>query len=177
MAFRYDPLVPEAGYIRLLTLQPSPDPLANIECTIAHDAVGQAKYAALSYTWGSVEEKQSITLNRYSFAVTKNLFTALQHLRSVNEPITLWIDAICINQEDVDERTHQVKQMVQIYKNATQVLIWMGEEIEHLDAAISLMNCEFRRDGWDALVKLLERPWWSRVWIIQEVVYGKDPVV
>ena len=96
MAFAYDPLVLEAGSIRLLTLQPSPDPLADIECTIAHDVVGQAKYTALSYTWGSVEEKQSITLNRYTFAVTKNLFIALQHLRSVNEPLTLWIDAICL---------------------------------------------------------------------------------
>ena len=232
MEFTYDPLELEVGYIRLLTLQPSPDPLADIECTIAHEATSQANYTALSYTWGSVEEKQFITLNRCSFAVTRNLFVALQHLRSGNESLTLWIDAICINQQDVDERTHQVRQMVEIYKNAIQVFIWMGEEIEHLDAAISLMNrCkqtmepgaygvprvegavdsaasefrrngldvqiklviepvgfgveglvdlaedEFRRKGWDALVKLLERPWWSRVWIVQEVVYGKDPVV
>jgi hypothetical protein len=77
MAFTYDPLELEVGYIRLLTLQPAPDPLAGIECTIAHNAISQAKYTALSYTWGSVEEKQFITLNSCSFAVTKNLFVAL----------------------------------------------------------------------------------------------------
>jgi len=49
MAFTYDPLELEVGYIRLLTLQPSPDPLADIECTLAHNAVSQAKYTALSY--------------------------------------------------------------------------------------------------------------------------------
>lgn len=198
MAFIYKPLEFEVGYIRLLTLKPSPDPLANIECTITHDAVGQAKYTALSYTWGDLQEKQSITLNCNVFTVTKNLLVALQHLRSENESLTLWIDAICINQEDIDERTQQVKQMVEIYKNATQVFIWMGEEIENFDAAISLMNrckqamdpggfgieglvhfadSKFRREGWDALAKLLERPWFSRVWIIQEAVYGKDPIV
>ena len=182
MEFTYDPLELEVGYIRLLTLQPSPDPLADIECTIAHEATSQANYTALSYTWGSVEEKQFITLNRCSFAVTRNLFVALQHLRSGNESLTLWIDAICINQQDVDERTHQVRQMVEIYKNAIQVFIWMGEEIEHLDAAISLMNrckqtmepgaygvprvegavdsaaSEFRRNGLDVQIKLVIEP-------------------
>jgi hypothetical protein len=119
-------------------------------------------------------------------------------LRTANEPLKFWIDAISINQEDDNERTHQVRQMVEIYKSATQMFIWMGEEIEHLDAATSLMRrckqcmdkggfgveghvglakSELRKDGWEALAKLLERPWWSRVWVIQEAVYGKDPVV
>jgi hypothetical protein len=77
MSFICDPLELEVGYIPLLTLQPSPDPLADIECTIAYNDICQAEYTALFYTWGSVEEKQFTTLNSRSFAVTKNLFVAL----------------------------------------------------------------------------------------------------
>lgn len=108
MAFKYDALEHEIGLIRLLTLQPSLDFSADIECTISHDAIDQAKYTALSYTWGSVEDKQFISLNGHRFSVTKNLFLALQDLRG-SEHLKIWIDAICINQEDVDERTNQVK--------------------------------------------------------------------
>jgi hypothetical protein len=88
--------------------------------------------------------------------------------------------------------------MIDIYKNATQVLIWMGEKIKNFEEAISLMNwvksvmssgfgvtenlvdfagSKWRMEGWKALVELLKRPWWSRVWIIQEIVFGNDPVV
>jgi hypothetical protein len=196
--FKYESFKENLGTFRLVTVQPSTNPSASIECTITHDQITGANYNALSYTWGDPNQKGTITLNGSPFSVSKNLFVALEHLRDKKEPLTLWIDAICINQADVDERTQQVKQMIDIYKNATQVLIWMGEEIENFEAAIDLMNwvksvmssglwvtdnlvdfagSPYRMEAWKALVELLKRPWWSRVWIIQEAVFGNDPVV
>lgn len=196
--YQYDPLDHQVGSIRLITIQPSPNRSAKIECTIAYDNIGKAQYRALSYTWGSPDDKQTISLNGRPFQVTKNLFMALERLRNEKEPLTLWIDAICINQEDDDERTHQVRQMTEIYKKATQVFVWMGEEIKNLEAAISLMHrlkqcmdkggfgieglaglaeSKHRAKGWEALTELLKRPWWSRIWILQEAVFGNDLVV
>jgi hypothetical protein len=71
----------------------------------------------------------SISLNGQSFAVTPNLFIALKHLRNAEEPRVLWIGAICINQEDIEERGKQVQIMSKIYSNAIRVLVWLGEEI------------------------------------------------
>lgn len=196
--FKYERLDRQVGSIRVVTVQPSTDREADIECTISHDAVGSAKYIALSYTWGDPDDKQRISLNGKDLEVTKNLHVALRYLRRPTEPIALWIDAICINQSDDDERTHQVKQMLDIYKRAAQVYIWMGEGIENMDAAISLMTrakyymspdgmgleglvdlaqSRWRSDAWKAVAELLQRPWWSRAWIIQEVAYGNDPLV
>ena len=114
MAYQYDPLDHQVGHLRLVTIQPSPNHSAKIECILTHDHLGRAQYCALSYTWGNPDNKQTISLNGRPFEVTKNLFVALQDLRNGNESLTLWIDAICINQEDVDERTYQVRQMVEI---------------------------------------------------------------
>ena len=110
----------------------------------------------------------------------------------------LWVDAICINQDDDDERTDQVRLMREIYRQAKHVFVWMGADIEGMEEGISLMHrvkqCEhqgvgyleglielcgskFRKGGWDALTELMKRAWWTRVWIIQEAVVGGDVVV
>ncbi|KAH7371305.1 heterokaryon incompatibility protein-domain-containing protein [Pyrenochaeta sp. MPI-SDFR-AT-0127] len=198
MAYQYNNLEPQVGSIRLITIQPSLGRTAPVDCTIAHAGLESAQYSALSYTWGSPENKQDISLNGKPFWVTQNLFSALKDLRHTTESLTLWIDAICINQEDIDERTQQVKEMTSIYRKATRVYVWMGEAIENLDAAISLLNwlkacmnsgdlrigrlvglieSNHRMEGWEALTELLRRPWWSRVWILQEVVFGKELTV
>ena len=187
MPYQYDPLDHQVGSLRLVMIQLSPNRSANIECLLTHDNLGEVQYSALSYTWGSPDNKETISLDGRPFEVTKNLFVALQDLRHEDKPLTIWIDAICINQEDVNERTAQVRQMVEIYIKATNLFIWMGQEIEELDAAISLMHrfkqcmekgrfgieglvglveSNFRASGWKALTQLLTSPWWSRVWII-----------
>lgn len=196
--FQYAPLDHHIPSIRLVTVLPSPDPSADIKCAVSHDVLGSAKYIALSYTWGDANDKVVITVADDYLEVTKTLHVALRHVRLAQEPITLWVDAICINQTDVDERNHQVRQMIDIYKKAEQVYIWLGEPIEHMDAAISLMNrakyyidnknigidglidlasSKFRKSGWQATTELLHRPWWSRVWILQEATYGTSPIV
>ncbi|KAH8689780.1 HET-domain-containing protein, partial [Phaeosphaeriaceae sp. PMI808] len=172
MAYQYNKLEPQVGSIRLITIQPSSGRTAPVYCTIAHAGLESAQYSALSYTWGSPENKQDISLNGKPFQVTQNLFSALKDLRHATEPLTLWIDAICINQEDIDERTQQVKEMTSIYRKVTRVYVWMGEAIENLDAAISdlrigglvgLIESNHRMECWKVLTELLRRPWWSRV--------------
>lgn len=117
----------------------------------------------------------------------------LRHLRFKEVERTLWIDALCINQDDVDERTEQVQKMRRIYSLADQVLAWLGEAADGSDEAIPAIEDiaaklsgrpiatislqELREIGiqpeainWTAIWKLCERPYWSRVWIIQELM-------
>jgi Heterokaryon incompatibility protein (HET) len=83
-------------------------------------------YEALSYVWGDSERRKSMILNNQHFAITPNLYTALQHIRSETSNRFLWIDAICINQADKSERNYQLSIMGDIYKCAQQVVNWLG---------------------------------------------------
>ncbi|KAI6335200.1 hypothetical protein MCOR29_000356 [Pyricularia oryzae] len=97
-------------------------------------------YEALSYTWGDATHQHEIELNGKVHLVTSNLYQALRDLRLENEDRVLWVDAICINQQDVRERGHQVGQMTLTYQNADRVLIWLGPGSKHTDAILSWMN-------------------------------------
>jgi hypothetical protein len=91
-------------------------------------------YRALSYCWGDRTVQPEIDLNGSSFFVGENLFYALKRLRAFewgDIELTIWIDTICINQNDTIERNHQVSHMRRIYGPAREVLIWVGEETEN----------------------------------------------
>lgn len=129
-----------------------------------------------------------------------NLFLALKHFRYLEEPRVLWIDAICINQDGVPERGKQVQIMSKIYSKARRVIVWFGEEAPTDALAFDLLHRWYRRinsQGHDldplgevlgdlvaegrvpsftALCRLLERRWFRRVWVIQEVVVATNTV-
>jgi hypothetical protein len=85
------------------------------------------KFEALSYVWGSQEDLKQITCNKVSLSVTKNLFEALMALRDgIDEDRYLWVDAICINQNDSAEKAFQVRNMLTIYEKAVRVIAWLG---------------------------------------------------
>lgn len=101
--------------------------------------------------------------------------------------LEIWVDALCINQSDPGERSRQVKLMPQIYTNAFLIMMWLGEEEENTRLAFDLIRdvphdhlVELVRDGnenseqWEALGSLLARPYWSRVWILQEVLLSRE---
>jgi hypothetical protein len=96
-------------------------------------------YTALSYCWGTTEDKKQITLNEETFMVTQNLATALQYLRREGRPEGLWIDSICINQDDKDEKTEQVQQMKSIYESANEVVVWLGPAADNSDIIMDLL--------------------------------------
>jgi hypothetical protein len=114
--------------IRLLYLQPKTDGDI-IKCTLKHARLSEKpKYEALSYVWGpkDTQNERSFVIDDARFSVRENLWIALQHLRLESESRVLWIDAICINQEETQERNHQVSQMGNIFKLAFRVVVWLG---------------------------------------------------
>lgn len=99
------------------------------------------RYESLSYTWGQLDgEEHYVSLNGEDFNVTPNLELALQALRKPNEPRTMWIDAICINQDDLQERSEQVQIMANIYQRAHTTIVWLGPEDERSDHPIRLIQ-------------------------------------
>ncbi|CZR60406.1 uncharacterized protein PAC_10302 [Phialocephala subalpina] len=86
------------------------------------------KYDALSYTWGSQDLTHEVNICGKPYPVTSNLYGALEHLRREDgDKSTIWIDAICINQQDHYEQTQQVNMMAGIYRNGRLVVMWLGE--------------------------------------------------
>ena len=91
---------------------------------------GWGDYLALSYTWGDANQRRNITVNGATISVTANLEAALRSIRDsrvLKAGVKLWVDALCINQDDLEERNRQVKRMQSIFSNAQSVFVWLGE--------------------------------------------------
>ncbi|KAI1742242.1 heterokaryon incompatibility protein-domain-containing protein [Xylaria scruposa] len=128
----YRPLQP--GEIRLVTLLPG-SITSRIQCRLSYHTLDEGlRYDALSYYWGDPKITQPITLDDHSINITAELERALRHLRTPDEKRILWIDALCINQNDAVERNHQVADMFYIYQTAQRVRIWIGRESEECDS-------------------------------------------
>ncbi|KAK4203214.1 heterokaryon incompatibility protein [Triangularia verruculosa] len=95
-------------------------------------------YKALSYTWGSGNERCEVPLSGRVFEVTLSLSIALRALRGVDDSLTLWIDQVCINQPDDEERSSQVSLMGHIYSRAEEVLVWLGPEADDSNEVMDL---------------------------------------
>ncbi|RBR07518.1 uncharacterized protein FIESC28_10599 [Fusarium coffeatum] len=121
--------------IRLLTLHPASDENDQICCSLSHAELNPQNdstapvYEALSYVWGEPIFSEPILLNDQKFFVTPSLKYALSYLRSKTEPRTLWVDAVCINQSDMEERNHQVALMREIYSRCQRDIAWIDPMI------------------------------------------------
>jgi hypothetical protein len=121
--------------IRLVTIQEGHFD-DTIHCNLSKVSLrDEPAYEALSYTWGDLTSRGRIYLNGRPYQVTKNLKSALRYLRHVDKPRVLWIDALCINQKDIPERNSQVMHMNGIYREALEVVAWVGEEGDDSDLA------------------------------------------
>ncbi|KAI0509646.1 heterokaryon incompatibility protein-domain-containing protein [Xylaria bambusicola] len=139
--FKYDQIDSLLGgdHIRVLTLAASDtftDPIDVSLSTV--NLMSLPTYEALSYCWGNASDQGLIWCNGKPFPVTRNLESALRRLRQSRGNRLLWIDAICINQDDLAERAYQVNLMRHIYKNAERVLIWLGEDSEDSELVFPL---------------------------------------
>lgn len=189
--------------IRVLDLAPSSDPNSRIRCSIRHVYLDEnPSYKALSYVWGSDQETLPISIDGKVYQVTVNCHAALQRLRLADEGVTLWIDSICINQQDVYEKSFQIVLMTDIYSFAEEVYVWLGHSGREKDAndepeevkAITLIkdlakSREIFDDSekfikvcaggdaadsrWTALAKLFQHQWFERLWVQQEIVVAK----
>ncbi|KAH8650542.1 heterokaryon incompatibility protein-domain-containing protein [Tricladium varicosporioides] len=142
-AYKYLPIDLDGPSFRLLQLFKG-SIADDVHCNLIEAWISQSEggmpYNALSYTWGSMEKKATITVNGTLMHVTSNLFIALQNLRFEDEDRILWVDAICINQDDEQERGHQVRQMSEIYKEAEEVIIWLGNGSQETDFVMGFMR-------------------------------------
>lgn len=136
--FVYKALNKNNDEIRIVALQPSLDPTAAIECKILVAKLrDHPEYEALSYMWGSSSCPRAINIRGEEYKVTYNLWLALKRLRYAEEDRVLWVDAICINQEDTRKRNHEVGLMSSIYEQAKRVAVWLGPETEESRQAIA----------------------------------------
>jgi hypothetical protein len=130
-------------------------------------------YVALSYTWGDLQgDKQAVYINGETCEATENLYSFLCYFRvdseNQNGHTYLWIDQLCINQKDVEERSRTVRFMADIYSRATFVVSWLGHDRETVEAAGFLKDDPIR-----CAVALLNNPYFTRLWIVQEVILAR----
>lgn len=133
--------LPGGHHIRILSLSPSEnlsDPI-HIQLSTVKLA-DEPKFVALSYCWGDATDKLPIVCNGQEFLVTRNLDSALRHVRDDEKERILWIDAICINQNSISERSYQVSLMQTIYRIASAVIVWLGDADADSDLVFPL--CE-----------------------------------
>ena len=146
------------------------------------------RYEAISYAWGDATQRASLTLNGVIHHASQSLVDALSQFRQQNAPIALWADQLCINQNDVIEKSHQIRLMATIYQQARRVKVWLGKagprnaELMRFLAGETFASIngatpfqEARNASFYALLTiLLSRPWWTRVWVLQEVILARE---
>ncbi|KAM0420550.1 hypothetical protein ACHAPT_011719 [Fusarium lateritium] len=147
----YQPLNKGTNELRLLEILPSEDNSATIQVTFStrpfEDARGN--FIPFSYVWGDPKDTETISINGIPKKVTKNLADFLRQTRALlpdilakahwEKPALFWADAICINQDDIDERNHQVQLMKDIYSSAPTALTWLGHT-ENASLAAKLLD-------------------------------------
>ena len=204
--FRYTPISSESPVIRLLRIKQAHLRIDPIECELVDVSLDATpEYAALSYHWGEPIFSEKIVCNGQSLAVTSNLHGALKRYRQDSRFIKnpLWVDAICINQNDKVELSAQLLLMRMIFKQAEVVNISLGDAPPNWYSGFGLMHrlsCvgKFTDDrvdltfsqisavygfppmdhsAWNAYFHLFSAPWFRRTWVIQEVVLARRGVV
>ncbi|KAI0405500.1 HET-domain-containing protein [Xylaria palmicola] len=204
--FEFLPIDSSRGQIRLLKIAPG---RAGEIIRCSYEVVSvedNVPYQTLSYVWGEIKESRTIIVEGTEAELTDNLFDALTHMRHETKTRRLWVDALCINQEDTMEKTAQVNMMHNIYVNCVQCNMWMGgidagamglAEQEALKAATGALEAVRIFAGKDsksglpsslatsahhvragkALKALLHTPWWSRIWTVQEATSPRNSSV
>ncbi|KAI3321030.1 heterokaryon incompatibility protein-domain-containing protein [Xylariaceae sp. AK1471] len=179
-----------------------------IKCELIHTTLDDnvIPYEAVSYTWGTMMRTNSVYVKGNRLPITSNLWRLLHDLRNLDTDRYLWVDAICINQDDDLERGHQVHRMKHIYRGAERVLFYLSPQASIADVVMSSL-AELQKsvagtrwaaddERWDAtwrevqtrlrcqyhdlelrqrqgLEYLLQRPFFRRVWILQEVASAR----
>ena len=192
------------SYIRLVTLLPG-EKEGEISCSIAVHQLSQSpQYEAVSYCWGDPANKTQIKLDGEEklLSIPSNLNSFLLCMRAKGPKRTLWVDSVCIDQTNNEEKSRQVQLMCEIYRRATRTLIWLGVESVNSTAGLALANRLYKasqsgekKNGakrswwptanqdqltivpsktWKAFFDLFNRPWFTRAWVVQEVVVSSN---
>ncbi|KAJ4388133.1 hypothetical protein N0V93_008738 [Gnomoniopsis smithogilvyi] len=203
--FDYKPINLSENTIRILRLH-SGKYYDEIKCELIEIPLDQEKiisYDALSYTWGDQPVQEPIVLDKKEALVTRNLDEALRCIRLDDKDKYLWVDALCINQTNDEEKSHQVARMRFIYQSAEETIIWLGpsnpDTVLLMEFATKLNKRGHEKDKyswpsvWESMERewneinigpgdprliglqnMLNRTWFRRVWIIQEVAMANS---
>ncbi|KAM5349536.1 hypothetical protein ACJ41O_006041 [Fusarium nematophilum] len=179
--FVYRPLESPLA-IRLIRLYPGSQQ-EDLQCEIFSSSLSDhPDYEGLSYVWGDSILSHEIYTDKGPLRVTRNCAAALKQLRHPFRDRVLWIDAICINQESLEEKSRQVPLMNKIFAEAKRVIIFLGCDSR---PRLKLFFDYFRRKEpsstnrvlQPALSSFLSMPWFSRVWVLQEVAVAKRAII
>ncbi|KAF2098160.1 HET-domain-containing protein [Rhizodiscina lignyota] len=195
----HHPRIHRSHEIRLIRIIPG---LSNseLECNFVYVTVDElvgVHYLALSYTWGSarsIDDLEQVIVDGNPFYVRKNLWRFLREMRRRNELSPIFIDAICISQSNIREKNEQVRIMSKIYQNANRVIIWLGKPQRHQLANLESLTDKFKQSHntgtpihqgkihWATGEKLAfeyicNQRYWSRLWIVQEILLAKELVI
>jgi hypothetical protein len=191
--------------IRLLEILPKSQGISddeggvdlNVQCAFIYANLDDAPtFEALSYVWGSETKEENIVLDGQNFLITASLHQALCHLRLAQARRVFWVDAVCIDQTNLVEKSNQVALMQRIYRSATSVTVFLGAAWEGCNLALDFFQAAADQPdhhyepslephlsvaGHDAnssllrqnLVRLLGLPWWRRSWTVQEYALAR----
>ena len=195
---------------RLLTLHPGEAELDILEATLSiHQLSASPPYDAISYTWGEPGDERLVQVNGRPYEVRRNFWDFLQILRAPSHNVCVWVDALCISQDDPTEKAQQVQLIGRIFRNAKRVSLWLGQSGVHTDALVNklsippqdetlndiggseeLTNEKYeelvesrnlerkkRKDLQAGIAEIFRRPYWRRVWIIQECLLNTDVII
>ncbi|CAI9634545.1 unnamed protein product [Alternaria burnsii] len=206
--YLYDPIF-ATSQIRLIEFSEIQPSSSSVNLSIRTFSLRDSEYPSyvtLSYVWGSGELSKVINISGSLLRITQNLFDVLMALSSIGKPWCAsviaeqhryryyWVDAICIDQNNLQERGQQVSLMGEIYSKSTCTLVWLGREYDDSGLAINLIRKlgsklaeDFPKEcvqhliskpenkaSWVALHELFKRPYWQRAWIRQEYVLSPD---
>jgi hypothetical protein len=181
--YSYSPHSLTGNSIRLLRLKPAKTKSADIHCELfeyaLHDSSAVHLYEALSYVWGRSEKKLRVFMHGCSFDVTDNLYAALLELRNHTMERTMWVDAMCIDQDNQKEKECQIQIMARIYNQANIVIVWLGEAAESSDQVLEQILAAGRDTSTQLssnntiqgqIVALLQRQWFRRIWVRERIL-------
>jgi hypothetical protein len=185
--FTYSPLL-RPDSLRLLKVQPDLDKATGHICIELQEATQETPYRCLSYMWGDQTERLTIHVNGCKMLIGKSLYEFLDLARHKFTNEALWVDAVCINQTDNEEKSVQVQRMGKIYADALEVLIWLGhnsnivEYFDWINKPRSIMSRAISRMHLDPTPKAHRKPitdfalhpYWQRAWITQEVILARS---
>ncbi|KAK5661868.1 hypothetical protein OQA88_9976 [Cercophora sp. LCS_1] len=179
--------------IRLIRILPERKTM--IRCEILQVSLEDPpRYVAISYAWGDLGDTRKIDLEGSLVPISASLHGALSAIREKKEPVLVWADALSVDQQNLAERAQQVQLMTKIYASADSVAIWLGPEEDNSSDAVDLLNAitdpiistrrawkilssEMGARGVPALVRLFEREYWHRLWVVQEILNARSITV
>lgn len=213
-----EPPIAAERRLQLAFLKPALDPNDPIECTTSFCDIAKAPpYRALSYAWGNSRKvisytredgstyadeeasgavdivEETIFVDGRDLRIRQTLFHALQHLRQPESKAVIWVDAPCTRPEEVNRRAAWALRIRDIYKNAHEVVVWLGQGDEDTQRGMAFLDKfwderpKYARGGlgeflfgsnttvpWEGICKILQFEWWSRIWTVEEFIVAKE---